>query len=157
MAGRLIVEVRYSRSWGDPSVEGIRVVVADTGCGMSASTRRRIFEPFFTTKEATGTGLGLWVSAEIIQKHRGKRPRAQPERPGGREIGHRLHGLPAQPVYLWCRRDGNRSYRQQGDRLATIRSRISRGTAHSLSVVQIRTPRLVLDMGADKGCRDEWF
>ena len=69
--GRLIVEVRYSRSWGDPSAEGIRVVVADTGCGMTASTRRRIFEPFFTTKEATGTGLGLWVSAEIIQKHRG--------------------------------------------------------------------------------------
>jgi signal transduction histidine kinase len=69
--GRLTVEVRHSRSWNDPSVEGIRVVVADTGCGMSDSTRRRIFEPFFTTKEATGTGLGLWVSAEIIVKHHG--------------------------------------------------------------------------------------
>ena len=69
--GRLIVEVRHSRSWADPSAEGIRVVVADTGCGMSASTQRRIFEPFFTTKEATGTGLGLWVSAEIVVKHRG--------------------------------------------------------------------------------------
>jgi signal transduction histidine kinase len=69
--GRLIVEVRHSRSWADPSVAGIRVVVADTGCGMTASTRRRIFEPFFTTKEATGTGLGLWVSAEIIVKHHG--------------------------------------------------------------------------------------
>ncbi len=69
--GRLIVEVRHSRSWADPSAEGIRVVVADTGCGMSASTQRRIFEPFFTTKETTGTGLGLWVSAEIVVKHRG--------------------------------------------------------------------------------------
>jgi PAS domain S-box-containing protein len=69
--GRLIVEARHSRSCGDPSVEGIRVVVADTGCGMTAATRRRIFEPFFTTKEATGTGLGLWVSAEIIVKHHG--------------------------------------------------------------------------------------
>lgn len=69
--GRLIVEARYSRSWTDPSVAGIRVVVADTGCGMTASTRRRIFEPFFTTKEATGTGLGLWVSAEIVVKHHG--------------------------------------------------------------------------------------
>jgi PAS domain S-box-containing protein len=70
--GRLVVGVRYSRSWWDPAVEGVRVVVADTGCGMSASTQRRIFEPFFTTKEATGTGLGLWVSAEIIQKHEGQ-------------------------------------------------------------------------------------
>jgi PAS domain S-box-containing protein len=69
--GRLTVEVRRSRSWSDPSVEGVRVVVADTGCGMSSSTQRRIFEPFFTTKEATGTGLGLWVSAEIVVKHRG--------------------------------------------------------------------------------------
>ncbi len=69
--GRLIVGVRHSRSWEDTSIDGIRVVVADTGCGMSESTRRRIFEPFFTTKEATGTGLGLWVSVEIIVKHHG--------------------------------------------------------------------------------------
>jgi len=69
--GRLIIELRRSRSWDDPSVDGVRVVVADTGCGMSETTRRRIFEPFFTTKEATGTGLGLWVSAEIIAKHHG--------------------------------------------------------------------------------------
>ncbi len=69
--GRLVVGLRRSRSWRDPSVEGIRVVVADTGCGMNSATLRRIFEPFFTTKEATGTGLGLWVSAGIIQKHRG--------------------------------------------------------------------------------------
>jgi signal transduction histidine kinase/HAMP domain-containing protein len=83
--GRLCVEVRYSRSWKDTSVEGIRVVVADTGCGMSSATQRRIFEPFFTTKEATGTGLGLWVSAEIIQKHRGSvRVRSRGAQAGGK-------------------------------------------------------------------------
>jgi signal transduction histidine kinase len=70
--GRLIVEVRYSRSWENPSIKGIRVIVADTGCGMGPAILRRIFEPFFTTKDATGTGLGLWVSAEIIQKHHGR-------------------------------------------------------------------------------------
>jgi signal transduction histidine kinase len=52
-------------------VHGVRVTVADTGTGMSDEVRQRIFEPFYTTKEATGTGLGLWVSAEIVEKHQG--------------------------------------------------------------------------------------
>jgi signal transduction histidine kinase len=38
---------------------------------MEPEVRDRAFEAFFTTKEVTGTGLGLWVSHEIIAKHRG--------------------------------------------------------------------------------------
>ena len=68
--GRLCLSLRRSRSWIDGSL-GLRIFVADNGCGMTPSTRKRIFEPFFTTKDSTGTGLGLWVSQGIIQKHRG--------------------------------------------------------------------------------------
>jgi PAS domain S-box-containing protein len=66
--GHLWLTVRRSRSWVDGR-SGIRVFVADNGSGMTRETRLRIFEPFFTTKELTGTGLGLWVSGDIIQKH----------------------------------------------------------------------------------------
>ncbi len=70
--GRLYVRVIDTVDASAPreaSVRGVCVTVADTGCGMSDEVKRRIFEPFFTTKEATGTGLGLWVGAEIMQKH----------------------------------------------------------------------------------------
>jgi len=69
--GRLVVRARRSRSWGLSSMPGVRFTVADTGSGMDREVRDRVFEAFFTTKEDTGTGLGLWVSHEIITKHRG--------------------------------------------------------------------------------------
>jgi PAS domain S-box-containing protein len=71
--GRLLVRARRVEQQGPAGVpvSGIRVSVADTGCGITAEARRHIFEPFFTTKEATGTGLGLWVSEQIIRKHNG--------------------------------------------------------------------------------------
>jgi signal transduction histidine kinase len=67
--GSLHLVVRGSRDWrtGEP---GVRVTVADTGSGMNETTLRHIFEPFFTTKGMHGTGLGLWLSAEILERHR---------------------------------------------------------------------------------------
>ncbi len=48
---------------------------------MSRATQGHLYEPFFTTKQATGTGLGLWVSREIIRKHGGTlRARSLPDR-----------------------------------------------------------------------------
>lgn len=68
LGGRLDVRARSVR-WNGR--RGVRVTIADEGMGMSDAVRRRIFEPFFTTKEANGTGLGLWVSSEILEKHHG--------------------------------------------------------------------------------------
>jgi len=50
----------------------VRVTIADNGKGIPPTSRQRIFEPFFTTKGTVGTGLGLWVSQQIIEKHGGK-------------------------------------------------------------------------------------
>ncbi len=69
--GRLVLRTRRSRDWRDSARTGVRFTVADTGTGMEPDVRQHIFEAFFTTKEATGTGLGLWVSQEIVLKHHG--------------------------------------------------------------------------------------
>jgi PAS domain S-box-containing protein len=80
--GRIVVRLRASHSWQNDE-PGIRITVADSGVGMTPEVRARIFEPFFTTKEATGTGLGLWVSQEIVSKHRGElRVRSRAGSPG---------------------------------------------------------------------------
>ena len=68
--GRLRVRVRAATDWRRDE-SGVRVTVADTGSGMSLETRRRIYDPFFTTKGTSGTGLGLWVTAGILARHRG--------------------------------------------------------------------------------------
>jgi len=68
--GSLQVRVMAGRDWSDGR-DGVRITVADNGSGIPGKDLRQIFEPFYTTKKDTGSGLGLWVSRGIVQKHGG--------------------------------------------------------------------------------------
>jgi two-component system CheB/CheR fusion protein len=70
--GRLVIRLRPSHDWRDWSLAGMRVTFCDTGVGMDRVTMRRIFEPFFTTKLETGTGLGMWVVSQLVERQRGR-------------------------------------------------------------------------------------
>jgi signal transduction histidine kinase len=51
---------------------GIKIIIKDTGKGISPDVKEHIFEPFFTTKDVgKGTGLGLSISFGIIEQHNG--------------------------------------------------------------------------------------
>ena len=69
--GSLIIRLRPSCDWRDHKTAGMRVTFLDSGVGMDRATMQRIFEPFFTTKLDTGTGLGLWVVAQLVERHHG--------------------------------------------------------------------------------------
>ncbi|WP_158945209.1 ATP-binding protein [Granulicella sp. S190] len=95
----------------DPTRPGVRITVADTGLGVPPEHLNSIFEPFFTTKKDTGTGLGLWVSRELVEKHGGSlRVRSRTTTPncgtvfsiflpvqGGAHANPELNGHKAQP------------------------------------------------------------
>jgi len=72
--GRLTVRAHEAtdHSVSGDSRKGIRITISDTGHGMSPAVRNRLFEPFYTTKELNGTGLGLWISAGIVERHQGR-------------------------------------------------------------------------------------
>jgi PAS domain S-box len=84
--GRIVLRTATTHDWSTGK-SGIAITVADNGTGMDTATLNRIFEPFFSTKGITGTGLGLWISHEIVSKHHGtlrvRSRRATDRLPGG--------------------------------------------------------------------------
>src|SRR6185437_648852 len=66
-------ELEEWRRSGNALIETmLTLTVRDTGCGMPEETLEHAFEPFFTTKAVgDGTGLGLFLSREIVSSHGG--------------------------------------------------------------------------------------
>jgi signal transduction histidine kinase len=69
--GRLLVRC-FESSDRRTGAKGVRFAFSDSGDGMPKTVIPKIFEAFYTTKEAKGSGIGLWLSAEIVGKHHGK-------------------------------------------------------------------------------------
>ncbi len=69
--GKLLLHVYESSLYSDPGRKGVRVTVLDNGSGIPPGVRMNLFAPFYTTKGESGTGLGLWVTRGIVEKHEG--------------------------------------------------------------------------------------
>jgi signal transduction histidine kinase len=70
-SGRIVIRLNTSCDWRDHATPGMRVTFCDSGSGMDRAVMQRVFEPFFTTKPETGTGLGLWVVSQLLERHNG--------------------------------------------------------------------------------------
>lgn len=66
---------------------------------MNEVTKRRLFDAFFTTKGIKGTGLGLWISWEIVRKHSGRLRFRSSEREGRSGTVFQLF-LPLEPAFV---------------------------------------------------------
>jgi signal transduction histidine kinase len=66
-----ILHLRVRRTRHSQNGFALRITIADNGIGMPLEQQKQIFEPFFTTKQETGTGLGLWLTKNIVEKHGG--------------------------------------------------------------------------------------
>jgi len=73
--GKVYVSVEPQSQGVDPTGQkvqaGATVLIADNGPGIPDEILPQLFQPFFTTKGEQGTGLGLWVSRGIVNKHGG--------------------------------------------------------------------------------------
>ena len=69
--GRLFIRTRDATDWRS-GAQGVVITIADTGTGISPETMKNVYKAFYTTKGIGGTGLGLWISSEIVDRHHGR-------------------------------------------------------------------------------------
>jgi len=80
--GSLIVRASQVSGRDGITPPGVRVTFLDNGNGITPAQQKRIFEPFFTTKKDVGTGLGLWLTLNLVEKHHGSLKVRSSVRPG---------------------------------------------------------------------------
>ncbi len=85
--GRVEIEANAVELGGQPCIE---LMVHDDGSGITPEQAARLFTPFFSTKGAHGTGLGLWVSKGIVEKHGGALQLATEGRDGRKRTTARI-------------------------------------------------------------------
>jgi PAS domain S-box-containing protein len=66
-----VLDIRVAAS-ATREQEGVRLLIRDDGIGIDQKNLRRVFDPFFTTKGDRGTGIGLWIARELVERRRGK-------------------------------------------------------------------------------------
>lgn len=69
--GKIVIAARRSHHFHSGR-QGIRITIADRGKGIREQDKPKIFHPFFTTKAELGTGLGLWITKDLIEKKGGR-------------------------------------------------------------------------------------
>jgi signal transduction histidine kinase len=69
--GKIRIRISTHAAARDAAARSVRITFLDDGRGISPAARSHLFEPFFTTKGTVGTGLGLWVTRQIVEKHSG--------------------------------------------------------------------------------------
>jgi PAS domain S-box-containing protein len=69
--GCLHIRTTKVHSSDDTKRPGVQITFFDNGSGVAPEHRKKIFEPFFTTKKDVGTGLGLWLTQGLVEKHKG--------------------------------------------------------------------------------------
>jgi signal transduction histidine kinase len=67
--GRLLIAITQTK---EIERNGLKIAVKDTGHGIRHEDLGRVFEPFFTTKGNLGTGIGLWVARQLVERHGGQ-------------------------------------------------------------------------------------
>jgi signal transduction histidine kinase len=128
--GRIVLRLhRARRRLPEGAVDGLRLLVADSGSGIAPEVRQKLGQPFFTTKGQRGTGLGLWVSQAIVRRYNGEiqlRSSTAPERHGTTFSIFLPFNLGPQMVDLAA--SGQKTQAPSGGSLAVDRFRMRAGT-----------------------------
>ncbi|HTZ89728.1 MAG TPA: PAS domain S-box protein [Alloacidobacterium sp.] len=96
--GRLEISTRKLSS---PAGDGIQVIIRDDGTGISKDQLEKVFELFFTTKGEMGTGIGLWVAKQLVERRGGQISLASSTKQGNSGTAVTIFvpfAVPVQPV-----------------------------------------------------------